>query len=121
MSAGIATAFYLYILRPDLPGVLRARFGVVTRILENKYGFDELYQKLFGDGAVTVGTGLWKGGDVAVIDGVLVNGSARTVGLLAQIMRTFQSGLINRYTFVMIAGLFLLLTWFLRDIVFAAG
>ncbi|HTO50755.1 MAG TPA: NADH-quinone oxidoreductase subunit L, partial [Burkholderiales bacterium] len=121
VTAGILSAFYLYILRPGLPGVLRAKFGLVTRILENKYGFDELYQKLFGDGAVTVGTGLWKGGDVAVIDGVIVNGSARTVSVFAQIVRTFQSGLINRYTFVMIAGLFLLLTWFLRDIVFAAG
>ena len=62
------------------PGVLREKFGIVARVLENKYGFDELYQKLFGDGAVKVGTGLWRGGDVTVIDGVLVNGSARTVG-----------------------------------------
>ena len=45
--------------------MLRAKFGLLTWILENKYGFDELYQKLFGDGAVMVGTGLWKGGDVA--------------------------------------------------------
>ena len=50
-----------------------------------------------------------------------MNGSAKTVGAFAQVVRTFQSGLINRYTFVMIAGLFLLLTWWLRDIVFAVG
>src|SRR5215467_28332 len=52
VMAGIASAFYLYILRPDLPAVLRARAGVLARILENKYGFDDLYQRLFGDGAV---------------------------------------------------------------------
>jgi NADH-quinone oxidoreductase subunit L len=115
VTAGIAVAFYLYILRPDLPGVLRAKFGLLTRILENKYGFDELYQKLFGDGAVKVGTGLWKGGDVAVIDGVLVNGSAKTVGALARLVRAFQTGFIYQYAFTMIIGLFVLLSlWLLR-------
>jgi NADH-quinone oxidoreductase subunit L len=115
VTAGIAVAFYLYILRPDLPGVLRAKFGLLTRILENKYGFDELYQKLFGDGAVKVGTGLWKGGDVAVIDGVLVNGSAKTVGALARLVRSFQTGFIYQYAFTMIIGLFVLLSlWLLR-------
>jgi NADH-quinone oxidoreductase subunit L len=115
VTAGIAVAFYLYILRPDLPGVLRQKFGLLTRILENKYGFDELYQKLFGDGAVKVGTGLWKGGDVAVIDGVVVNGSAKTVGALARLVRTFQTGFIYQYAFTMIIGLFVLLSlWLLR-------
>jgi NADH-quinone oxidoreductase subunit L len=115
VTAGIAVAFYLYILRPDLPGVLRAKFGLLTWILENKYGFDELYQKLFGDGAVKVGTGLWKGGDVAVIDGVLVNGSAKTVGAFAKVVRAFQTGFIYQYAFTMIIGLFVLLSlWLLR-------
>jgi len=116
VTAGIAVAFYLYILRPDLPGVLRAKFGLLTRILENKYGFDELYQKLFGDGAVKVGTGLWKGGDVAVIDGVLVNGSAKTVGAFARVVRAFQTGFIYQYAFTMIIGLFVLLSLWLLHI-----
>ncbi len=121
VTAGIATAFYLYILRPDVPGRLREQFGFLTRVLENKYGFDELYQKLFGDGAVKVGTGLWRGGDVAVIDGVLVNGSARAVGVVARFVRAFQTGFVYQYAFIMIIGLFLMLTWWLRDIVFAGG
>jgi NADH-quinone oxidoreductase subunit L len=108
--AGVVSAWYLYILRPDLPAVLRAKFGVVARILENKYGFDELYQRLFGDGAVRVGTGLWKGGDVAVIDGVMVNGSARVVGLIARIVRRIQTGFIYQYAFAMIIGLAVLLS-----------
>jgi NADH-quinone oxidoreductase subunit L len=118
VTAGVASAFYLYILRPDLPGVLRERFGVLTRILENKYGFDELYQRLFGDGAVKVGTGLWKAGDVAVIDGVMVNGSARTVGWIARIVRRFQTGLIYQYAFVMIFALFVGLSLWLYRIAF---
>jgi NADH-quinone oxidoreductase subunit L len=116
--AGLASTFYLYVVRPDLPGDLRARLGLLVRILENKYGFDELYQKLFGDGAVRVGSGLWKGGDVAVIDGVMVNGSAKAVGVLARIVRLFQTGFIYQYAFTMIIGVFLLLSLWLYRIVF---
>jgi len=116
--AGIATAWYLYIARPDLPGAIRERLGVVTRILERKYGFDDFNDWFFAGGARKVGTGLWKGGDVTVIDGVLVNGSARLVGLVARIVRRFQTGFIYNYAFTMFIGLLVLLTvwlWFWRD------
>jgi NADH-quinone oxidoreductase subunit L len=116
VAAGIGTAFYLYILRPDLHGVVRRKFGVITRILENKYGFDELYQKLFGDGAVKVGTGLWRFGDATVIDGVMVNGSARLVGWVAKLVRLVQTGHVYAYAFAMIIGLLLLLSWWLPRI-----
>jgi NADH-quinone oxidoreductase subunit L len=108
--AGIGAAVYLYLLRPDLPGAIRAKAGVLYTILDRKYGFDEAYQLLFGDGAVRAGTGLWKGGDVAVIDGVLVNGSARLVGWFASVIRYLQSGYIYHYAFAMIIGILLLLT-----------
>ena len=91
---------------------------VLARILENKYGFDDLYQRLFGDGAVKVGTGLWKGGDVAVIDGVMVNGSAKAVGWFAKIVRLAQTGLIYQYAFVMIFALFVGLSVWLYWIAF---
>jgi NADH-quinone oxidoreductase subunit L len=111
--AGIGTAFYLYILRPDLPGVVRGRLGFLVRILENKYGFDDFNQRVFADGAVKVGTGLWKGGDAGVIDGVLVNGSARAVGGFAGIVRRIQTGFIYQYAFTMIIGLALALAFWL--------
>ena len=110
--AGLATAWYLYIVRPDLPAVIRAKAGVLTTILEHKYGFDEFNQWFFANGAVKVGTGLWKGGDVTVIDGILVNGSAKTVGAIAGIVRWLQSGFIYHYAFSMIIGVFVLLTLF---------
>jgi NADH-quinone oxidoreductase subunit L len=115
--AGIGTAFYLYILRPDLHGVVRSRLAPVVRILENKYGFDTAYQRLFGDGAVRVGTGLWKVGDVALIDGVMVNGSARLVGWVAKVVRLLQTGHIYAYAFAMIIGLLALMSWWLPRIV----
>ena len=110
--AGLATAWYLYILRPDLPAVIREKAGLLTTILEHKYGFDEFNQWFFANGAVKVGTGLWKGGDVFVIDGVLVNGSARLVGAIAGVVRWLQSGFIYHYAFSMIIGVFVLLTLF---------
>jgi NADH-quinone oxidoreductase subunit L len=108
--AGIAAAAWLYLLRPDLPGLIKDKAGVLYTILERKYGFDEAYQWLFGDGAVRFGTGLWKGGDVAVIDGVFVDGSARAVGWIAMLVRTLQSGFIYHYAFAMIIGILVLLT-----------
>jgi NADH-quinone oxidoreductase subunit L len=109
-AGGIATAVYLYVFRPDLPAVIRARAGFLYTILDRKYGFDEAYQLVFGNGAVRFGTGLWKGGDVAVIDGVMVNGSARLIGWFAAASRYLQSGYIYHYAFAMIIGILLLLT-----------
>ncbi len=109
-AAGIATAWFLYVRRPELPARIRARAGALATVLERKYGFDELYQAVFADGAVGVGKALWKVGDVAVIDGFFVNGSARVVGWIARLVRRFQTGFIYQYAFTMIFGLVLLLS-----------
>jgi NADH-quinone oxidoreductase subunit L len=114
--AGMGLAYYLYIVRPDLPGVIREKAGILTRILENKYGFDDFNQRVLADGTVKVGAGLWKAGDVALIDGLMVNGSARLVGLVARIVRLAQTGFIYTYAFVMIFGLFALLSFWLYRI-----
>ncbi len=108
--AGAATAYYIYIVRPDLPAVLRAKWGVVVTILMDKYGFDRFNDWFFAGGARLLGKGLWKGGDVAVIDGVLVNGSAHAVGWFSTVIRKLQSGYIYNYAFAMIFGILLLLT-----------
>jgi len=68
---------------------------------------------VFSRGALALGTGLWKGGDVAVIDGLAVNGSARVVGWIAALIRYLQSGFIYHYAFTMIIGVLLLLTFLL--------
>jgi len=110
--AGLATAWYLYIARPDLPAVVREKAGLLTTILEHKYGFDEFNQWFFANGAVKVGTGLWKFGDATLIDGIMVNGSAKLVGWFGGVVRELQSGRIYHYAFSMILGVFVLLTLF---------
>jgi NADH-quinone oxidoreductase subunit L len=114
--AGIATAWFLYIVRPDLPAKIKRASGVLSTILEKKYGFDEFNDWFFAGGARALGGGLWKVGDQTIIDGWIVNGSAKVVGWISQLSRLIQSGYIHQYAFSMIIGVFVLLTfWFSRN------
>ena len=110
--AGIAAAWVLYILRPDLHAVLRRKAGVLVTILEEKYGFDRFNDWFFAGGARKFGAGLWRYGDVTVIDGLMVNGSAWLVGWFAGVVRRLQSGFIYHYAFSMIIGVLVLITIF---------
>jgi NADH-quinone oxidoreductase subunit L len=113
--AGIVAAWYLYLKRPELPGRIAQGAGALYRLLANKYYLDDLNQTLFAGGARGLGGLLWKVGDVAVIDGFFVNGSARVVGWFSGVIRRFQSGMVYHYAFMMIIGVFVLLTlWFAR-------
>ncbi|MBE0626109.1 MAG: NADH-quinone oxidoreductase subunit L [Burkholderiales bacterium] len=111
--SGAVTAWYLYIVNPELPGVLRQKFSFVVNILMEKYGFDRFNDWFFAGGVRAIGGGLWKFGDVTIIDGFMVNGSARLVGWISGLVRLAQSGYIYHYAFTMIIGVFVLLTlWF---------
>jgi len=111
--AGIATAWYLYLRRPDLPDVISTRFARLYRLLVNKYYFDWFNESVVAVGVRSFGTGLWKRGDEVAIDGYLVNGTARAVGAIAAIVRHVQTGYLYHYAFAMIIGLSLLLGWLL--------
>ena len=112
--AGIATAWYLYSRRTDLPRRIATQLGPLYAIVARKYGFDELYAWLFAGGARAIGGGFWRGGDLAIIDGLLVNGSARFVGWSASVVRLFQSGYVYQYAFTMLIGVVVLAFFFLR-------
>jgi NADH-quinone oxidoreductase subunit L len=114
--AGIAMAAFLYLMRTDLPARIVSMLRPAYMLLEQKYYFDRFNDWFFASGARLLGRGLWRGGDMAVIDGFFVNGSARLTGWLATVLRKLQSGLIYHYAFTMIMGVFLLLTlWFARS------
>ncbi|HZF20796.1 MAG TPA: NADH-quinone oxidoreductase subunit L [Burkholderiales bacterium] len=110
--AGAAAAWYLYIANPAMAAVVRDKAGVLVRILEDKYGFDRFNDWFFAGGARRVGTVLWRWGDVTLIDGLMVNGSAKLVGWFAGVVRELQSGFIYHYAFVMIIGVVALLWLF---------
>jgi NADH-quinone oxidoreductase subunit L len=109
--AGVATAYVFYVLRPGIPAALGARLGWLQQILENKYYMDAINEKLIAPAARGLGRGLWRGGDVALIDGA-IDGSARLVGWIAGLARQLQTGFLYHYALVMIVGVFALMTWF---------
>lgn len=110
--AGFLSAFYLYMIKPELTDQIQQRFAKLYDIMNRKYLFDEIYQSVFMRGSRNLGTALWKFGDAGLIDGMLVNGSARLVGWVAAVARHLQSGYLYTYAFAMIIGLLVLLTWF---------
>ena len=111
-ALGVGTAWFLYMKRPDIPETLQQRFSLLYRVLVNKYGFDRFNEIVFAGGGRGFGKLLWKNGDVKLIDGLLVNGSAQVVGAVAAVMRHIQTGYLYHYAFAMIIGLLLLLVIF---------
>ncbi len=110
---GVVTAWYLYLRRPDLPARIAARLPRLYRLLVNKYYFDWFNENVVAAGVRNFGTGLWRRGDESVIDGWLVNGSARAVAALSAVVRRAQTGFLYHYAFAMIIGLTLLVGWLL--------
>jgi len=110
--SGVLCAFYMYRVNPALPTAIKARLQLVNKILENKYYMDWINEQVLARGARALGLGLWKGGDQAVIDGAVVNGSWRLVGRLAELARRLQTGYLYHYALAMIVGVLILMTWF---------
>ena len=110
-AAGVATAWFFYLVKPEIPAAIKARAMPVFELLDNKYYLDRFNEIVFAGGARMLGRGLWKGGDVAIIDG-LVNGSARLVGFVARVTRFFQTGHLYQYAFVMIVAVWFAVTKF---------
>jgi NADH-quinone oxidoreductase subunit L len=111
-AAGAATAWFLYLKRPDLPGELERRFAGLHRVLMEKYYFDWLNEQVIARGTRALGSVFWRFGDQAVIDGAMVNGTARGVGRLAGLVRRVQSGYLHHYAFAMVIALAVLIGWF---------
>jgi NADH-quinone oxidoreductase subunit L len=111
-ASGVLVAWFFYMKRPDIPAAIQKRFGLINTILENKYGFDSFNDRFFAAGSRFIGNKLWQIGDVKIIDGALVNGTASLIGKLSTVVRKLQSGLIYHYAFAMIIGVFLMLTFF---------
>ena len=110
--AGVVSSYYMYMVNPKVPAAIKRTFQPIYTLFENKYYLDWFNENVLARGARALGTGLWKGGDQAIIDGALVNGSWKVVGRIAAAVRHLQSGYIYHYALVMIVGVFVLLTYF---------
>jgi len=105
MISGFVIATFIYMFRPAIADALQNRFPFLHRLLDHKYYFDEFYQKVFAQGSVKLGRGLWNKADAGFIDNGLVNGSARLVEWIAARVRRWQTGFLYDYAFAMIIGL----------------
>ena len=110
--AGVVSAWYMYLVNPAVPAAFARVLRPLVVLLENKYFLDWFNENILARGARLLGTGLWKGGDRALIDGFLVNGSWRVVGWISSKVRHLQSGYLYHYALVMILGVFVLMTYF---------
>jgi len=110
--AGVVLSWYMYMINPALPAAIKRAFGPIYRLLENKYYMDWFNENVIARATRALGTGLWKGGDQALIDGAVVNGSWKIVGRISGVVRWMQSGYIYHYAFAMLLGVFILMTYF---------
>jgi NADH-quinone oxidoreductase subunit L len=107
--AGFIVATYVYQFNPQVADRCARMFLPIFKALTRKFWFDEVYYNVFARGGVKLGRAFWKGGDAALIDGAMVNGSASVVARSARAMRRLQTGFLYHYAFAMIVGLILLL------------
>jgi NADH-quinone oxidoreductase subunit L len=110
--AGVVVSWYMYLINPAVPAAIGRALRPLVVILENKYFMDWINENILARGARALGNGLWKVGDRTLIDGLLVNGSWKLVGMVSNWTRKLQSGYLYHYALVMILGIFLLMTYF---------
>jgi len=109
--AGVAAAWWIYMKKPSIAENAKERFSFIYNLLDNKYYFDRFNEIVFATTSRGIGHVLWRLGDALLIDGLVVNGSAKLVGWVSGVVRHVQTGYLNHYAFVMITGLILLLGW----------
>jgi NADH-quinone oxidoreductase subunit L len=111
--AGLGVAFVLYERRAGYTRQLRDRFRPVHDFLANKWGFDDLYDRVFVRPSMALGN---FGRDVfesAVVQGVLVNGTTGVVRAGTNFARAIQNGYLRVYALVLLVGLGGLVLYFL--------
>ena len=111
--AGVASAYYFYIVDPRIPAYIKDKSGPIYNLLDNKYYLDKFNEVVIAGGARLLGNGLWNIGDKTLIDGFIVNGSAKLVGLFSRYSKRIQSGYLYHYAFVMIVGVLGFLMYFM--------
>ncbi len=114
--AGVVLSWFFYMKRPDIPAAIQRKFSAINTLLENKYYFDKVNEFVLAGGARLLGNTFWRGGDVAIIDGLVVNGSAKLVGWISSVSRLLQTGYVYHYAFTMIIGLLVLLAVWVRPV-----
>ncbi|MAY34150.1 MAG: NADH-quinone oxidoreductase subunit L [Rhodovulum sp.] len=111
MVLGLITAFWFYIVNPNLPKRLAEEQRPLYEFLLNKWYFDEIYDFLFVRPAKWLGNFLWKRGDGNVIDGSINGIAMGIIPFFTRVVGRAQSGYLFHYAFAMVIGIAVLITW----------
>ncbi len=111
MLLGVIIAVIFIWLKPGWGTATGKILSPINQLLQKKYYFDEINQKVFAKGTYSLGDMLWQYGDKAVIDDGVVNSGAQTVGRIGKKLRKLQTGYLYHYALVMVLGLIALLLW----------
>jgi NADH-quinone oxidoreductase subunit L len=131
----IAFALYMYVAQKGLPARFVAKYPRLHRLVANKYYVDEIYQKFFVNGLLAK-CRFWALFDNRVIDGLvnfsatvvrlgskvsgffddtfvdgLVNGTAWAIRFSGGQLRRIQTGRVQNYLYVAMAGVVLMMIW----------
>lgn len=107
--SGFALASYIYLFNITVAERAQKAFALPISVLENKYGFDDLWIKGFAGGGIALGKKAWQVIDAGLIDGVMVNGTANLIGRISRMIRGMQTGRLYTYAFAMILGLIVMM------------
>ena len=113
MLGGVVTAWWFTLKRPDMADKIKQKCYRSYYVLDSLYGFDRFNEIVFVNGVKKLGNFLWKVSDMALIDKLVVNGSAKFVGFVGALVRPVQTGYVYHYAFFMIFSLLIILTWIL--------
>ena len=113
MAIGLGFSWFCYLGRPGLGARIAAMAGPINTFFYHKWYFDELYDLLFVRSAKAIGYGLWRGGDVAIIDRFGPDGVAHTTLDTAKRVMRVQTGYVYHYAFIMLIGVAALVSWYL--------
>jgi NADH-quinone oxidoreductase subunit L len=111
MVAGVSMAYWFYMINPKIPAAIKKNVQPLHTLLDNKYYMDRFNELVFALGSLSLGKLFWNVGDRKIIDGGLVNGSARLVGWFSSVTRQLQTGFLYHYAFAMIVGVGVLMLW----------
>ncbi len=104
---GVGLALLLYTKLTVVPAKLYGLVPPVSKLLADKFYFDEIYDFLIVKPLYLFSFGLWKGADQAVIDGS-VNGTAAVVDMTGEVVRVTETGQLRHYgLFMFAAGVFI--------------
>lgn len=111
--AGLFSAWFIYMKQPSIAQVAYDKLRFIHTLLDKKYFADEFNMVVFAGGALGLGKALWAAGDKFLIDGLLVNGSAKVTGWFSGIVRHMQTGYLYHYAFSIIIGVLAIMSWLL--------